>query len=218
MRDTAEYAFCSRLGPANTVRNCVQHGQVTGELSHVLAAELHGIYTSGFSHLIHEALDKDCVLINVHTTPETWRHVRITHRMIHQLVRELIAEAMFPTIKHTLEHDRITAFLLCNDCWTHSSQNRLSRQTHMHTGQILVGIKGACELTHHDGVVTTLCHIFFTGPDQFDRYTRHLLGDVDRLRGVVLEGTTTSKAPTEIDLINLALIPWQAGGRNHCCQ
>ena len=144
--------------------------------------------------------------------------MRVTHRMIHQLVGELITEAMLATIKHTLKHQGIATFLLCHDCRTHRSKNRLARQTHMHACQILVGVKGACELTHHDGVVTTLCHIFFTGPDQFDRYTRHLLGDVDRLRGVVLEGTTTSKAPTEIDLINLALIPWQAGGRNHCCQ
>ena len=64
----------------------------------------------------------------------------------------------------------------------------------MNTRQVFLAIKASAHFAHHDGVIATLGHIFFTSPNQLDRCAWHLLGDIDHLGGVVLESTATTKA------------------------
>ena len=76
----------------------------------------------------------------------------------------------------------------------------------MNTRKVLLTVKGAAHFAHHDGVITTLGHILFTGPNQLNGCAGHLLGDIHNLSGVVLERTTTTKAATQVHFNDIAFI------------
>ena len=92
----------------------------------MLATELYRIHTGSFSHLIHEGFDKDRVLVNIHTTPETWRDMRIAHRMIDRHIREAVSNTMFTTRLKTLEAQWIFTFIGSHYRRANGRQNRLA--------------------------------------------------------------------------------------------
>ena len=72
----------------------------------------------------------------------------------------------------------------------------------MNTSQILIGIKCPGQLTHHDRMITTLCHILFTRPDQLDWCAWHSFSDQDSLCRVVLKCTATTESTKKSELFN----------------
>ena len=83
----------------------------------------------------------------------------------------------------------------------------------MQAGQVVVGVEAADQLALHDRVVAALQHVLLARPEQLDRRAGHLLGDVHRLRDVVLERAAPAEAAAEVDLVDVALVRRQAGGR-----
>ena len=88
----------------------------------------------------------------------------------------------------------------------------------MQTGEIFLVVKGACQLAHHHRVIATLRHILLTRPYQLDWRTRHLLGNIDCLSGVVLKSASATKPTAQVDFINVAIFRRQSRSRYYCSQ
>ncbi len=77
-------------------------------LCHQLATEFELVLADGLRQLVHEALQEDGVLVDVHATPEPRLDVRIAHGMVDHQVRDRVAECVFRAGGHqTLERQRI---------------------------------------------------------------------------------------------------------------
>ena len=92
LRQAAIDALRRRLAPARALGHRVQHGEVLRVLGHQLAPELERVLAGGLRQLVHEALDEDRVLVDVHAAPEARRDVRVAHRVVDQQVRDGVAE------------------------------------------------------------------------------------------------------------------------------
>ena len=182
-------------------------------LGHELAPELDRILPGRLRQLVHEALDEDRVLVDVDAAPEARRHVRVAHRVVDQQVRHGVAERVLAGVGHALEGERVAALLLLDDRRTHRGEDRLARQAHVQPGQVVVRVEAADQLALHDRVVAALHHVLLARPEQLHRRAGHLLGDQHRLRHVVLERAAPAEAAAEVDLVDLALVGRQAGGR-----
>ena len=71
----------------------------------------------------------------------------------------------------------------------------------------------AGQLALHDRVEAALAHVLLARPEQLHRRAGHLLRDVHGLRHVVLERAAPAEAAAQVDLVDLALVGRQAGGR-----
>ena len=73
--------------------------------------------------------------------------------------------------------------------------------------------KRADQLALRDRVVAAVQHVLLARPEQLDRRAGHLLGDRTAWRDIVLECAAPAEAAAEMDLVDLALVGRQAGGR-----
>src|ERR1041384_5513234 len=83
------------FAPADPLRDGIQHAEVPRVLRHELAPEFERVLARGFRELVHKALNENGVLVDVHSAPETGRHVRIAHRVVDQQIRHRVAEGVF---------------------------------------------------------------------------------------------------------------------------
>src|SRR5262249_56117335 len=95
------------LAPTDALGHRVEHGEVSRMLCHQLASELELVLADGLRQLVHEALQEDGVLVDVHATPEPRLDMRIAHGMVDHQVRDRVAERVLPAGGHyTLERPR----------------------------------------------------------------------------------------------------------------
>src|SRR5262249_36371660 len=96
------------LAPTDALGHRVEHGEVSRMLCHQLAPELGVVLADGLRQLVHEALQEDGVLVDVHATPEPRLDVRIAHGMVDHQVRDRVAERMLRAGRHeALEGQRV---------------------------------------------------------------------------------------------------------------
>ena len=122
---------------------------------------------------------------------------------------------MFAGLEDALERERIASFVLFNDLRPHAGEDRLPREPHVQTGEVVVLVERAHQLALHDRVIPALDHVLLTRPEQLHRCARHLLGDVDRLMHVVLERAAPAEAAAEVDLVHFAFVGRQTGCGQH---
>ena len=151
-------AFRRRLAPAGLVGDRVQHGQVLRMVGHQLPAELERILAGGVREFVHEALDEDRVLVDVHAPPEPGRHVRVPHGVIDQQIRDRVAEPEIAARIEALEGHRILALLERGR--PHAGEDRLTRQAHVQARQLVVAVEAAHQLALHDRVIPAVKHVF----------------------------------------------------------
>ena len=80
------------LPQSRLVGDRVENGKVLGMVRHQLAPELERVLPGRVRKLVHEALEIDGVLVDVHASPESWRDVRVAHGMVNQQVRDGIPQ------------------------------------------------------------------------------------------------------------------------------
>ena len=67
------HALRRRLAPADLLGHGIEHAEVARMLAHQLAPELELVLADRLGQLVHEALDEDAVLVDVHAAPEPGR-------------------------------------------------------------------------------------------------------------------------------------------------
>ena len=200
-----------RAAPAHLGRHRIEHRPVLRVIRHQRPAILQRVFPGGMRQLIHEAFQIEGVLVEVHTAPETRRHMRVAHGMVDQQIREAIADiGLAPGIVQPLEDHRVTP--VTDILREEAGQDGLAGNPHMQPGDIALRIQPRRQLGHGDGVVAALHHILLTRPEQLHRRAGHLLGDIDDLTDPVMHRTTPAKAAAQMQLMHLAARRRQAGG------
>ncbi len=174
------------------------------------ASERQRILSGGVRHLVHETLDEEAVLVDVHAAPEPRLDVRVAHRVIDQQIGHAEADGMLTFGRDPLERERVHAVL--EQVGEHVGNDRLARQPHVHAGQIVVRIEARGHLALHHRVIAAVRHVFFTAPQELHRYAGHLLGDEHRLTHVVVKRPAPAEAATKVHLVDLDPIGRQTGG------
>ena len=121
-------------------------------LAHQLAPELELVLADRLRQLVHEALDEDGVLVDVHAAPEARRDVRVAHGVVDQQVRDGVAERVLAVAGQ--RPWKVSGSLpVVEVLREHVGQDRLARQPHVQAGQVVVGIEAADQLALHDRVI-----------------------------------------------------------------
>ena len=156
-------ALRCRLAPTDSLGHGVEHGEVSRMLCHQFAPEFELVLADGLRQLVHEALQEDGVLVDVHATPEPRLDVRIAHGMVDHQVRDRVAECVFrPGGHQTLERQRV--FSLVEVLRENVRQDRLAGEPHVQRGQIVVGIESAGELALHHRMIAAMRHVLLARP------------------------------------------------------
>ena len=178
-------------------------------LAHQLAAELELVLADRLGKLVHEAFHEDAVLVDVHAPPESRQDVRVAHRVVDQQVGHGVAEGVLARLGRgpgTSSGSRpfwsASGRTLARIDWPESRMCRPVR--------LLLASNPPVSLHCIDRVEPALQHVLLTRPQQLDRRAGHLLRDVDRLRGVVVEGAAPAEPAAEVDLVHLDTC-WPAG-------
>ena len=183
-----------------------------------LAAKFNRVGASSLGQFVHEAFEENCVLINVHAAPKARRNRLIPHGVIDHQIRNRVTKCVLARIGNALKHHWVATLLLLNDGRTDHCKDRLPRQAHVDTREFFARVEGPGHFAGHDWVVTTLCHVLFSSPDQLDVGTWDLFSDQNGLTGVVLKRATTTKPASQIDLVDITLVGRNTSRCNRCSE
>ena len=87
-----EHALGCGFAPASPLRRRIEHRQVLGMFGHQGAAKLQRVLARGVGEFVNEALHINGVLVQVHASPETSRHMRVAHGVVDHQVGEGVSE------------------------------------------------------------------------------------------------------------------------------
>ena len=135
-----------------------------------LAAKRQRIPAGSVRQLIHETLHVDGVLVDVDTPPEAGRHRRVAHGMLHQQVGHRVADGMIAIGQQALEGEGVHAVF--HPAGVDRRQDGLSGDTDMQACQLALFIEPAHQFALGNGMVVTMPHILFAGPQQLYRCAR----------------------------------------------
>jgi hypothetical protein len=141
----------------------------------------------------YETFKIDCVLIDVYAAPPSRRHGRIAHGVIDQEICKIIGDARVAARCEALEHHGIEAVL--HDFRSRDDEDGLTRDSHMHSGKILVCVESGAQLTLRDRMIFAVRHIFFARPQQFYWRSRKLLRYQHGLFDVIDKTPAAEAAP-----------------------
>ena len=211
----AEPAWGRGRAPSCLGRRRVEHRQGLG-IGDQLAPKGQRVLVGSGGNFVNEALDIDRVLVQVHTAPETHRHIRVANGMVNQQIGETIGELSLRAGRiQSLEGHRV--FTGHDVLRRHLRQNRLPGHSHVQPGHVPLRVQSGRHLALARGVEATLQHVFFSRPYQLDGRAWHFLGQCNRLAHVVGHAAP-AKAAAEVNLVHVALRLRQSRSFARGCQ
>ena len=125
LRKATENAFGRRLVPTSLFSCGIEYRQRFGITRQQFAAQRQRVLFGGVREFVDKAFQINRVLVQIHATPETRRHMRIAHRMVDQKIRERVHQRVFGTGRiQALKNHRV--FTVAQILRTQAGKNRLA--------------------------------------------------------------------------------------------